>query len=46
VRPGGDRGIPFMITNAMRWQLRERGYSDPDIAKLTPQQAHDILNSG
>jgi hypothetical protein len=26
-------------------KLRERGYSDAEIADLTPQQAHDVLNS-
>jgi putative DNA primase/helicase len=41
---GHDSGIPFMITNAMRGGLHQRGYSDADIREMTPQQAHDILN--
>jgi Protein of unknown function (DUF3987) len=36
--------IPFMITNAMKDQLRGRGFSDDEIANLTPQEAHEILN--
>jgi hypothetical protein len=34
-----------MITSAMKGKLRERGYSDAEIADLTPHQAHGILNS-
>jgi len=37
-------GFAFMITNAMKQQLRSRGFSDAQIANLTPQQAHDILD--
>jgi Protein of unknown function (DUF3631)/Bifunctional DNA primase/polymerase, N-terminal len=37
--------IPFMITHAMKDQLRGRGLSDDQIANLTPQKAHEILNS-
>lgn len=36
-------GVPVMITQAMRAELRARGISDADIAKLTPKQAHDVL---
>jgi hypothetical protein len=36
-------GIPFMITAAMKEALRARGYSDDDIANMTPTQAHEIL---
>ncbi|KPJ54761.1 hypothetical protein AMJ47_03370 [Parcubacteria bacterium DG_72] len=35
--------IPFMITQKMRKDLRERGYSEEDISKMTPQEAGDIL---
>jgi RecA-family ATPase len=36
-------GIPFMITQLMREQLRARGYADDAIANLTPARAHEIL---
>ena len=35
--------VPFMITQDMKRRLRDRGYTNDDIAHLTPQQAHDIL---
>jgi hypothetical protein len=35
--------VPFMITQAQKRLLRAHGYSDEDIANLTPQQAHEIL---
>src|SRR5262249_11340236 len=38
--------VPFMITRAMREQLRQCGVSDDQIAELTPQQAHDIIRGG
>jgi DNA polymerase len=37
------QGVPFMITRAMKEALRARGRSNDEIAKLTPQQAHEIL---
>jgi putative DNA primase/helicase len=36
--------IPFMITHAMKDDLRGLGFSDDQIANLTPQEAHEILN--
>jgi hypothetical protein len=36
-------GVPFMITAAMREQLRGRGFSDEAIRNMTPQQAHEAL---
>lgn len=36
--------IPFMITRAMKGQLRDRGLSDDQIANLTPHEAQEILN--
>jgi AAA domain len=39
-----DDGIPFMLTAARKKQLRERGYSDEQIANMTPQAANNILN--
>ena len=41
----GAASIPFMITQAMKRELRGRGMSDSAIAKLTPQEAHDVLRS-
>jgi hypothetical protein len=35
-----------MITRAMREQLHQCGVNDDQIAKLTPQQAHDIIRGG
>jgi hypothetical protein len=35
--------VPFMVTAAMKAQLRARGYTDEAIRNLTPQQAHDAL---
>ena len=52
VQPGNGDGtstvasVPFMLTRAMREQLRQCGVSDDQIADLTPQQAHDILRGG
>lgn len=43
--PGEVASVPFMITRRMEASLKERGYSQGDIDKLTPQQAHDILAS-
>ena len=36
--------IPVMITKKMEADLRERGYTQSQIDKLTPQEANDILN--
>lgn len=35
--------VSFFITNLQKQQLRERGYSDTDIAKMRPAEAHKIL---
>ena len=32
-----------MITQDMKRRLRDRGYTNDDIAHLAPKQAHDIL---
>lgn len=41
----GSKGgkVSFMITQAQRGKLREMGMSDDEIGKMTPQQAHDLL---
>jgi hypothetical protein len=36
-------GIPFMVTEAMKVELRARGVSDKQIAEMTPQQAWETL---
>src|SRR5262245_18985606 len=40
----GPAGILLLITHAMKQQLRSLGFSEEQIANLTPQQALDILN--
>ena len=35
--------MPFMITSAMKEQLRRQGLSDEEIAHLTPQEAHEKI---
>ena len=35
--------FPFFITNSQKAQLRHRGYSDDEIAKMMPDKAHEIL---
>jgi hypothetical protein len=40
----GRQGIPFMVTKAMKAELRARGVSDEQIAEMTPRQAWNILN--
>ena len=39
------QGIPFMVTNAMKAELRARGVSDEQIGNMTPQQAWETLNA-
>jgi hypothetical protein len=41
--PSAATGIPSQMTHAMRAKLRALGYSDQQIANMTPQQAHRIL---
>jgi hypothetical protein len=40
--PSAD-GVPFVITEAMRANLRSRGFRDKDIARMTPEEAHDYI---
>ena len=37
-------GVPMMITKPMQTRLRALGYTQADIDKMTPQQAHDRLS--
>lgn len=39
------QGVPAMITQGMKTQLRDKGYRDADIRKLKPQEAWDIINA-
>jgi hypothetical protein len=39
-------GIPFVMTIAMKAALRERGYSDGDIERMTPADARKIIGNG
>src|SRR5215469_1862442 len=38
-----EAGVGFLITQAQKMELRERGYSDVDIAQMIPAVAHQIL---
>jgi Protein of unknown function (DUF3987) len=38
--------IPFVMTNAMKAALRERGLTDDAIAEMTPGEAHKLLGNG
>jgi hypothetical protein len=35
--------VSFFITNSQKHQLRERGYSESEIAQMRPAEAHKIL---
>jgi hypothetical protein len=35
--------VSFFITRAQKAQLRERGYSEDQIAQMKPAEAHRIL---
>ena len=39
----GAASVPFMITQDIKRRLRVCGYSDEQIAALTPQEAHELL---
>jgi len=41
---GQGVSIPLMITRAMEQKLKDLGYDQSQINKLTPQQANDILS--
>ena len=38
--------VPFMITSAMREELKARGFEAEDIRTLKPHEAHSIIQSG
>lgn len=47
VRPRAALGVsvPVMITKKMELDLRSAGYTSDEIAAMTPQRAHDILEA-
>ena len=38
--------IPLMITQKMRIELKNLGYTEPKISSLKPEQAHEIIQRG
>ena len=38
--------VPVMITNKMRMELNELGYSKKEISNMTPSQCWELLNKG
>jgi hypothetical protein len=40
---GGDSGIAFMITAAMKQDLKARGFSDAEVFDMKPERARAIL---
>jgi hypothetical protein len=43
VQPDNVARVAFMITNAQKVKLREKGYDDSQIGKMKPEEAHKIL---
>ena len=41
--PSPKAQVSFFITQAQKAQLREKGYSDDQIAQMKPAEAHRIL---
>jgi hypothetical protein len=41
--PSSKAQVSFFITKAQKAQLREKGYSDDQIAQMKPAEAHRIL---
>jgi len=39
-------GIPFVITNRHKEQLRAKGYTNDQIKQMTPEQVHGIPGNG
>ena len=44
VRPG-SASVQFMITQQMKQELRELGYTESDISSLSPERARAILDN-
>jgi hypothetical protein len=45
-RPDSEAQVSFMITKAQRSKLEGLGYTDDQIAKMKPAEAHSILGIG
>lgn len=43
--PSSGASVPMMITIAMEVRLRARGYTDAQIHRMKPAEAHQILES-
>jgi cytoskeletal protein CcmA (bactofilin family) len=43
IKPHPQQGVSFFITRRQRQDLRDRGYDDAAIDKMTPAEAHKIL---
>ena len=41
--PGSGGGMPFVMTKAMKAELRRRGIPDADIEQMTPGDAHKLI---
>jgi putative DNA primase/helicase len=42
----GSEGMPFILTNAQKAELKRRGYSTEAIRNMTPEEGHRILAPG
>ncbi|MEO6843169.1 MAG: hypothetical protein ABI192_20685 [Bradyrhizobium sp.] len=40
---GKGARVPFMITQAQKEALRNKGFDDDQISNMTPAKAHDLL---
>jgi glucose/arabinose dehydrogenase len=40
---GSGGQVPFMITQAQKEALREKGFEDDQIVQMTPEKAHQLL---
>jgi hypothetical protein len=43
--PSRRGSVPFMITTAMKQQLRDLGFTDVQIREMRPAEAHQIINT-
>jgi hypothetical protein len=45
-KPSTRARVPFMVTAAMKRQLREAGYTETQIREIRPAEAHKIIAVG
>jgi hypothetical protein len=45
-QPSTRARVPFMVTAAMKRQLRDAGYTDTQIREMRPAEAHQIIAAG